>query len=437
MPQASWSSSGDVHTATFTYDIDGDYTFDVTMADMAGNQSAGVSYGDSVAGTDFTVDTEIEKPEVTGVENGKSYKGDVIPSINYGDVNFAGEEIQLLRTRKYEKDVDVTDAFITGLKKNGFGASGIQDTFEKIAENDGIYTLTVKISDLAGNEETEEVTFTVNRFGSVYVFDDYLVSLKDAYTQKIESRLVITEYNPDKLAEDSLKIQITRDGTPFNHVEYTVTPVINDKVEIGESGWYQYEYEIAAENFAEDGIYKLAVASEDTAGNKPETTNFEEGDIRFHVDTTPAEITNVTGLENAIVNAESQAVNFDIFDAIGLKQVTVYVDDIKVGIYDKFEDLIHYSGSVTVYEGAEQKVRLVAEDLAGNITDTDEKDESGKYTFQPEFAFARSITVSTNAFVRWYANRLLFWGTVGGIVAAAAVLFLVLFLKRQKEEEES
>lgn len=435
VPQASWSSSGDVHTATFVYDADGDYTFDVSMADMAGNQSGEVSYGDSAAGTDFTVDTGIEKPEITGVENGRSYKGDVIPAISYGDVNFAGEKILLLRTRKYEKDIDVTEEFITGLKENGLGASGINDTFAKTEENDGIYTLTVTVSDLAGNEETEKVIFTVNRFGSVYVFDDYLVSLKDAYTQKVENKLVITEYNPDRLIEDSLKIQITRDGTPLNNVKYTVTPVINDKVEVGESGWYQYEYEIGTENFTEDGIYKLAVASEDLAGNKPETTNFTEGDMLFHVDTTPAEITNVTGLENAIVNAESQTVNFDIFDAIGLKQVTIYVDDQKVGIYDKFEDLINYSGTVTVYEGTNQNVRLVVEDLAGNITDTDEKDENGKYTFLPEFAFAHSITVSTNAFVRWYANKLLFWGTIGGAAAAAAVLFLILFLKRRKKEE--
>ena len=46
-PSASWSSSGDVHTAVFSYEADGDYTFDVTMKDMAGNESGAASYGDS------------------------------------------------------------------------------------------------------------------------------------------------------------------------------------------------------------------------------------------------------------------------------------------------------------------------------------------------------------------------------------------------------
>lgn len=443
-PAASWSGSGDVHTATFSYEEDGDYTFDVTMSDMAGNESGGASYGDSVAGQEFTVDTKIEKPVIEGVENGKSYKGDVVPSISYGDVNLAGDEEKLLRTRKDEKNVDVTEEFIKNLNRNGRGGSGINDTFEKKPENDGIYTLTVKVSDLAGNEEVTEVTFTVNRFGSVYVFDDYLISLKDAYTQEVQSKLVITEYNPDKLVKDSLKIQITRDGTPLENLKYTVRQVVNDQLEegkqivvdgvrTGKSGWYQYEYAIDMENFAEDGIYQLAVASEDMAGNKPETANFEECDVLFRVDTTPPEIQNVTGLEHAIVNAESQNVNFDVFDAIGLKKVTVYVDEKEAGSYDSFEDLVHFSGSAVISEGADQKVRFVIEDLAGNVTDTSEKSEDGQFVFQPEFDFIHSLTVSTNAFVRWYANKMLFWGTIGGVLAAGGLFILLLVWKRRKK----
>lgn len=84
-----------------------------------------------------------------------------MPSISYGDVNLAGDEVKLLRTRKDEKNVDVTEEFIKNLNRNGRGGSGINDTFEKKPENDGIYTLTVKVSDLAGNEEVSEVTFTV------------------------------------------------------------------------------------------------------------------------------------------------------------------------------------------------------------------------------------------------------------------------------------
>lgn len=45
VPTVSWSSSGDTHTATFVYSKDGDYTFDVTMTDLATNASAAANYG--------------------------------------------------------------------------------------------------------------------------------------------------------------------------------------------------------------------------------------------------------------------------------------------------------------------------------------------------------------------------------------------------------
>ena len=155
----------------------------------------------------------------------------------------------------------------------------------------------------------------------------------------------------------------------------------------------------------------------------------------FRVDTTSPEITSITGLENPIVNARTRNVDFTLFDAVGLKSVTVYVDDKKVKIYDTLEDFINFSGSVVISSGSDRKIRLVVEDLAGNITDTDEKTEEGRYVFQPEFAFVRRITVSTNLFVRWHADRLFFWGTLG-TAAAAVVLFFFLFLRAGKKEKE-
>ena len=88
-PEIKWEHNGDTHIATIVYDADGDYTFDVTMTDMAGRESGAANYGDTVAGKEFTVDKTIAKPSITGVENGKAYKNDVIPVISLDDVNFA------------------------------------------------------------------------------------------------------------------------------------------------------------------------------------------------------------------------------------------------------------------------------------------------------------------------------------------------------------
>ncbi|MDO5603011.1 MAG: Ig-like domain repeat protein, partial [Oscillospiraceae bacterium] len=429
VPAASWSNSGEVHTATIAYTADGDYTFDVTMMDEANNKSADTDYGGAAAAKEFTIDTAIIKPVITGAENGKSYKEDVIPVISMEDINFAQGEIQLLRTRREEKNVDVTAQFI---RENGFGDHGgtvTNDTFEKTPENDGIYTLTAKMTDKAGNEESESITFTVNRFGSVYTLNDYLISLQEAYVQEINEKLVITEYNPDPLVAGSLRVRATCDGSPIDDLKYTVSDAAN----IGESGWYQYEYTVDASNFSRDGIYKLSVSSEDAVGNHPETDNYEDCNIMFRVDTTPPEITAVRGLEEAIINVENQQVEFDVFDAIGLEQISVYVNDNLVQTYQEFDDLINFTGSFALQEGAGQRVRFVVKDLAGNTTDTDAKDSAGNYVYTPGFTFEREVTVSTNVFVRWYANKTLFWGSIGGGTAVTGTAAgLTVFLRKMR-----
>ena len=404
------------------------------MTDMAGRESGAANYGDTVAGKEFTVDKTIAKPSITGVENGKAYKNDVIPVISLDDVNFAEYEAVLTRTRKGEKNVDVTDKFINAITTNAKGGSATNDKFEKIADNDGIYTLKVTMSDKAGNTDEETVTFTVNRFGSVYDFGEYLTKLVangGSFEQKITEDIVLTEYNPDRLVADSLVIEITRDGKPVEDVKFEVTPVINDQVAIGESGWFQYAYTINKENFAADGVYKIAISSKDATGNTPENSNFEDKNILFRVDSTTPEITSITGLEEDIINAQEVTVKYTIFDAIGLKSVTVYVDGKKVGdtITDFNGDANNYSGEFVLTESSSaQKVRILVEDLAGNITDTDAED------FESAYEFNNSVTVSTNIFVRWYANKGLFWGSIAGVVVlAGAVAF---FIARRKKKED-
>lgn len=436
IPAASWTHSGDTHTARFSYAADGDYTFDVSATDMAGNESEAANYGNSVAGKEFTVDQTIEKPSVTGVENGKAYKDEVIPKISFQDINYDSHEIKLVRTRKGEKNVDVTNEFIKTINKNSQGASGVYDTFAIEPENDGIYTLTVKMVDKAGNEETEEITFTVNRFGSVYEYDDYLVSLISnggSYEQTIEGDLIITEYNADRLVGNSLVIEITRDGKPLDNVIYDVTPGINDKVKVGESGWYQYQYTISKDNFKLDGVYKISISSKDASGNSPENSNYEDKNILFRVDSTLPEITSIVGLEESIINAPEVKVNYTVYDTIGLKSIKIMVNGKQLGetITDFGDDLNNYTGFFMLSESKDiQNVRIIVEDLSGNITDTDAEEFVSAYTFN------KAVTVSTKWYIRWFANKPLFWGTVIGGAALLAVLFFIILAKRKKDEEE-
>lgn len=454
-PAASWSHSGDIHTATIVYDRDGDYTFDVAVTDMAGNESPDADYGNTVAGKDFTIDTTWDGiVKVEGVNNGEVLgmnNGEIDPDaeirITFDDINFYDYRIILSRSRvmmdknniavpAIETDRDVTSLFV----KNATGSANTSETITiaRLTEdvsNDGLYELRIEAKDMAGNAydtAANAIVFSVNRFGSVYTFNNTLVDLaKDggAYTQSVSDRIIITEYNPNALS--SANVEITRDVSPISDIKLA-RPVLSTESHTSEKSWYEYAYEIETSNFNADGVYKVSVSSKDNATHNSETLTYDALSVEFRVDTTAPEITNITGLDEAIVNAESKDVSFSLFDAIGLKKASVYVNGSEVETFDSFEDLINFTGSFVIAEGANQKVRFVIEDMAGNILDTDEKDADGKYLFNPSFGFERNVTISTNFFVRYYANKPLFWGSIGGVLMLGIGLGVFFFLKKKK-----
>lgn len=458
---SSWSRKGNTYTATIKYNADGDYTFDMQVIDKAGNKDKGVKFSGTAA-KDFTVDTTIAKPSIKGVENGKSYKGSVLPSISFNDINIANSEIKLLRTRKNEINKDVTSDFIK-ISKNAKGGSftANEETFKKLQENDGIYTLSVNISDKAGNKSSQTVKFTVNRFGSVYALNKYLVNdLNNSYVQSIDNNLVITEYNPDKLVKGTLDVVVTRDGSPveFGDGQLTVNPVVNSTVQIGQSGWYQYNYTISKDLFTDDngkaidGIYKIYIASEDEVGNKSENINYKDADVIFRLDTTAPALKSVSGLEKSVVNATKLDVSYEIFDSIGIKSIDVYyvnengidsVDHIRSkdskeeNVAGYIEDVTSYSGKFTIGECSKENVRFVITDLAGNVTDTGDSNNKAVNFDSSSLEFNSTITVSTNPFTRWYAHTVLFWCSIAAIAVAIGAGGFAVATKLRKREEKA
>jgi Bacterial Ig-like domain (group 1). len=432
----SWTdNSSDVHTGSFTLSEDGDYFVSVSYTDKSSNQM------EMYTSDQITIDTEIIEASITsnGEDiNGKAFKGEVVPEVSFKDTNFESYEITLVRTSYADKNVDVTEKFITGhITTDAQGGSGKFDTFKIEQENDGIYTMSVLLKDKSGHIIEKTVTFTVNRYGSVYEYSDYLVSLIQnggAYVQEVSDDLIITEYNADRLLEKSLDIEISRDGKPLDSSEYTVTPEISGVTEIGHSGWYQYEYTISKSNFSRDGVYAISVSSKDNTGNEPENTNYDDKAIKFMVDSTIPEINSISGLEDSIINAPEVTVKYTIFDNIGLKSVEVLVDGNTVDkITDFSNDLNNYSSSFTLLESkSEQHVELIAYDLADNYIDTSSDNFISAYEFH-DF-----VTVSTNMFVRWQANKPLFWGSIGGAVAVTGIIIILIVLlkKRIKNNEE-
>lgn len=449
----SWTdNSVDTHTGTFTLTEDGDYIITINYRDKSTNQMQ------TYTSNQLTVDTDIQVPtySINGVaktEKGGAYKNDVTVAFSFEDENFDTKTIRLERTR-FNSVEDVTADFIRSSDTDQGGSGSFEIPSE--VENDGIYVLTIGMTDKANHTTESSLKFTINRYGSVYEYSDYLTSLLEKQYIKIDGNnseaitqdLVITEYNANQILTDSLNILITRDGEAID-TQYTSNPTVDGNAGIGESGWYQYAYTIAKENFAEDGVYKItltsAYAADDSDRNEstsvPENTIDAAGNqilhtMDFTVDTTKPEIRNIVNLDKPIVNAQTLDVDYTIVDVGGLKSIEVIVNGSTIDTITEFgESAFNYSGSFTLNESSDaQTVQIKVTDIAGNVTDT----ASDDFSTNDLYVFNDTITVSTNFFVRWYANKPLFWGSIGGVVVFAGLIwFLVAFKRRKKDDKEA
>lgn len=448
----TWSDqSVDDHVGTFTLREDGDYIVTIQYRDKSSNQMQ------TYTSQQMTIDTQLEDPtfSVNGQsvgENGGSYKGEAEIAFAFEDVNFATQSMRLVRTR-YDAVEEVTDEFVQ-LSNTETGGAG-SFTIPAEAENDGIYTFTVEVTDKAMHTVQAQMKFTINRFGSVYQYDDTLmglikdggqyVTIQDGENTAITEDLVITEYNANPLLDGSQSLLITRDGESVDAAYAIQSTNTDEAASTDQGGWYQYVYVIDPSNFEEDGVYKIALSSgyattdseENISTSVPENSMDSSGaqvtdTMTFTVDTTAPEIRNIVNLEQEIINASAVDVKYTVVDVGGLKSVEVLVDDQTVDSVTQFDgDGFQYNGQFTIYESSKtQNVRLKVTDLAGNVTDTAAEDFNANELFE----FHDKVTVSTNFFVRWYANKLAFWSTIGGAVLIVGVLVFVLVAVRRKRE---
>ncbi|WP_147534592.1 InlB B-repeat-containing protein [Bacillus marasmi] len=406
-PGASgWSTKGDVHTATINYSADGKYNFDIDYTDKAGNIAA------DYKADEFIVDQTAPKLEITGVADKSANNGDVAPVVTYSDTNFNKSAVSIKLTGANHGPVDLKGS--AGDAPNG-GVFTFSN-FEKKKENDDLYTLTAKLVDFAGNETTQTIQFSVNRFGSVYVFDDSLKSIDGKYVRQ-EMDVILTETNVDRLKHDSILVKMTKNGTPTDLVEgkdYTVSSTG------GNGSWSQYKYVVKKELFAGDGRYTVALYSEDLAGNINENIDeTKKAEISFGVDKTAPVIVPIDIESGAQYPVDTKSVTFSVKDNLVLDGAKVLLNNEEI---DYKVDGENYTFAVPS-SNSKQDVKVIAVDAAGN-----------KFTKSVD-----DFLVSTNLFVRWYNNTPLFLGSIGGIGGIGAIIAtasVVLNKKRRKLEVE-
>ena len=443
-----WTQNGDVWTKTVTFDPqDAVCKFSIDVTDLAGNEcpDKDVNYGSSAAPREFVIDKVNPALEITGT-NASPYADACAPGFTAHDTNMSTEyTMTLTRTVRASRNANVSDRFLprNSVTVTGTDINAVFNTITEEAENDGIYILDVTVMDMAGNSTQATSTFTVNRHGSFYIFNEALADVVNAkYVQKADGSYQVTEYNVSPLVAESVKIEIYRDG----QLVTTLTPAVGAGA-IGASGLYEYTYDLPAEYFAQNGRYRVALSSLDEAKNESDNTKLDDALLEFTVDSVAPEITMIKGLEKGIVNAKELTFSAAVMDTYGIASVQILVDGkvVKEYVTQEAYDALKAGGQALDHEYAvltntldagveckllesssRQHVVIAVTDMAGNVTQTDSKD------FAPSYDFHENVLVSTNFWARYIHNV---WALVvtGVVILALAGGIWYVTAKKKKE----
>lgn len=398
---SGWSSSGDTHTTTVRFSADATYRFAISGQDRSGNSL------DEYRQSDFIIDTTAPTLLITGVENRSANSGDVIPVVSMSDVNYDSSSVAITLIGS-----NSGEAVPTGkMEAQSDGEIFTFDDFQRIKEVDDLYTLTVTLVDFAGNETTQQIEFSVNRFGSVYTFDDSMNAIKGQYLLS-EPEIILHETNVDALLSDTIKIKITVNGVPRDLVEGADYSV---QFKGGDGEWSQYTYTIYKELFAGDGLYSVILYSVDRAGNVNENIDeVKAAEINFGVDKTRPVVVSVDLDSNKQYPVEEKSATFSIKDNLELASVRVYLNGEEVALQIDGDNYTF----VIAESNAPQSIKVIAVDAAGN----------------EQVIEIENVLITTNLFYRWYNNTPVFVGSILGVVGMATgiSLFFVFFRRKRR-----
>lgn len=442
--RVTWrDNSVDNHVGSFVLAEDGDYIVSVRYKDRSGNQMT------DYQSNQLTLDTTAPVIQVSNIQANSANKDKVYGfEIEFSDTNLDASAMKPVLKAVVEKADGVYEIVEIDLGDAQTVVDG--QTYRYNVENlpeDGLYTLTCKVKDMAGNGTTqvvlddgqsyEQVQFSINRNGSMFGYGSEFTEklVNQYYVYSVEEDIVIFEVNVDPIEDYTVLLNGKKlvEGT-----DYTSEQTSNK----GE--WSKRTYTIRKDLFTAEGEYSIVVTSTD----KTNTTAFSDVKklaMAFVVDQT-APVLTITGLEaGGRYQSNEQTVTVIPTDEGGrLNRLCVIVldsngnplkdkdtgKDISVRFDMSGEELLKYlqenDGKVTftVPEGLNNKVKIVCNDCAVNGDNlTNEYNE-----------LFENVTVSQSWFIIFYANKPAFFGTIGGVICIA---ILVAFLIGRKKSSKA
>lgn len=319
LKQASnWKQNGDVHTAVISYNVDANYTFDISYTDMAKNQAADYKT------ESFTVDTTA--PENLQISYSQSVLDTILENISFGfydgkvtvtitaEDSVAGvdyfsysykkaEAVSGVNNELIDQTIDASQITYTNGNKTATAQFEVPK-YELDANNQFNGTVEFMAADNSGNKNqtadyrrivvdniapTAEVTYNSPTSSANGI---------DYYAEAVEGQITITEAN---FQASDVEVSATKDGAP-----YALSVSWSDASEDVHNGTFQ---------ISEDGDYMITIQYQDKSGNT--MTSYESNQLT--VDSTTPTIT-VEGIANGTAYNE---------ETIGLR---VYVDDVNLDV---------------------------------------------------------------------------------------------------------
>ena len=295
----------------------------------------------------------------------------------------------------------------------------IPDFKRKVATDD-VYTLTATSEDMAGNSTSVSKTFSVNRFGSTYLFSAGTSSIRGAYLKKAVP-VAVTELNVSGIDWGKSAIRLAKDGS-IHAVPGSDYRIVDDS----DNGWSKRTYEIPARVFNGDGYYRLMLTSTDRAGNLSENTMQHKdakrkGDasVNFAVDSQAPTASALGVASNRVYYGQRHSVGIDAKDNMKVRSARIDVDDRTQGRWSG-DELLRGTQSIDLPADAhEHTVTVRTEDAAGNISST---------TYQ-------GVVVASDWWQYIRENGLLFVLVIclGILMVLAALILAALIVRRHAE----
>ena len=365
--QGSYNGDDTVNTATITYSADGDYKFNISYTDLAGNSASSASFANgTVAGSEFTIDKTQPAVYVSynnnSAQNGNYYNADRIATITVNEHNFNASLVNI--------SVSASDdgASISAPAMSGWVNNGDVHTTTINYNIDGLYKFDIAVKDMAANDAVD------------YDADSFYID-KTAPVVKIDG-----VKNESANKGDCIPIVNFSDtNIDMSKISMTLTGINRKAVEIeGEYSDIRNGTVFTFKNFAKekqiDDIYTLVGAITDKAGNTAKsqinfsvnrfgsTYEMSEGTEKINGSYTNTPVDLVISEINANELSNISITVFRSGQTIVLKKNKDFKVDVTGGngkwykyVYTIFKDVFENDG---VYQ-----ITIHSEDAAGNIAE--------------------------------------------------------------------